>query len=390
MKVLYATHTSRISGAERSLLDLLALLPRGIEPTVACPPGPLAERVRAVGIPVVRLPEIGGLGRGRAVAALEIARAGLALRRRAALTRTDLVHAASLRAGLATVVATRLGGPPSVVDVRDCLGPDGAAGSAQRLVARNGCTVIANSQHTAASFRAATGVSPRIVHPLVDLDPFLHPRLGREETRRRLGLPARAPVLAVVGQLTPWKAQDDAVRMLRILRTTFPDATLLIAGDVKFDGATRHDNHAYERSLRMLAAPLGGAVHFLGERGEVNDILPALDILLVPSWEEPFGRVVLEGMAAGIAVIATTIGGPKEILRDGVEGVLLPPRRPDRWTTEVSALLHDDERRSRIAVAARERALRFQHEREHRLAAVLEMYREPLGELTAVEASVLV
>jgi glycosyltransferase involved in cell wall biosynthesis len=379
MRVLFASHTSRISGAERSFLDLLGLLPQSVEATLACPPGPLADRVRALDIPVVGLPEIGGLGGGRLVGAARIAYAALVLRGRAAATRADLVHATSVRAGLAAVLSSRLGGPRVVVDVRDCLSAIGAPGKAQRFLARAGCTVIANSDHTAASFRAATGTSPRVVRPLVDLEPFLKPALSRTQARRRLGLPEGAPVLAVVGQISPWKGQRDAIQAMSRLRRTFPDAVLLLAGDVKFDVATHHDNRAYEASLRAQADALGEAVHFAGEREDIAALLPGVDILLVPSWEEPFGRVVLEGMASGVTVIATAIGGPSEVIRDGVDGVLLPPRTPDRWAAAASALLLDPARRSRIGAAARARAQDFQDERDDRLAAVIDTYLRPRG-----------
>ena len=56
-------------------------------------------------------------------------------------------------------------------------------------------------------------------------------------------------------------------------------------------------------------------MRFLGERDDVPDLLAAVDLLLVPSWEEPFGRSVVEAMAAGVPVLATDVGGPAEILR---------------------------------------------------------------------------
>ena len=61
---------------------------------------------------------------------------------------------------------------------------------------------------------------------------------------------------------------------------------------------------------------------FLGEREDVPELIRALDILLLPSWEEPFGRALIEAMALEVPVIATSVGGPAEILDDGREGFL--------------------------------------------------------------------
>jgi glycosyltransferase involved in cell wall biosynthesis len=388
MRVLYAAHTGLVGGGERSLLDLLELLPDGIDPIVACPRGALAERVEQMGIPVLELPEVGGLGRGSASIALAIARAGTALERRAVESRADVIHAVSLRAGLAAVVARRLGGPPFVVDIRDCLDRRRSLDLAQRLLARGATSTIANSHYTATRFHDVTGVMPHVSHPLVDVDAFASPPVGRREARLLLGVPAECPALAVVGQLTPWKAQDDAVRILREVRVEHPEAVLLLCGTATFTAATRHDNEAFSQSLRSLAADLGlaGQVRFLGDRDDVSTVLAASDLLLVPSWEEPFGRVVVEGMAAGVPVLATSVGGPAEILGDGAEGLLLAPRDPSSWARAAIALFADDARRDAITVAASDRARRFQLDRAARMATITRSYAGAARELPVSEA----
>ena len=63
------------------------------------------------------------------------------------------------------------------------------------------------------------------------------------------------------------------------------------------------------------------------------ELVRALDVLLLPSWEEPFGRALIEAMALGVPVVATDVGGPREIIEDGREGYLLPPREPRRVGT---------------------------------------------------------
>jgi len=136
---------------------------------------------------------------------------------------------------------------------------------------------------------------------------------------------------------------------------------LVLAGSVKFnDPRTRFDNDAYETSLEQAVDQLGlaGAVRFLGDRRDVPSVLAALDLLLCPSWEEPFGRSVAEAMACGLPVVATEHGGPSEQIVDGVDGILLPPRRPQLWAETVGALLADPQRTAQIATAARGAARR--------------------------------
>jgi glycosyltransferase involved in cell wall biosynthesis len=79
----------------------------------------------------------------------------------------------------------------------------------------------------------------------------------------------------------------------------------------------------------------------------------------VPSWEEPFGRVVVEALASGVPVAATRVGGPAEIFTHGEEGLLLPPRRPELWADEVGRLLGRPELRLKMGRRGRARAADF-------------------------------
>jgi glycosyltransferase involved in cell wall biosynthesis len=115
--------------------------------------------------------------------------------------------------------------------------------------------------------------------------------------------------VGLIGQISPHKGHDDAVEAIRQLSGEF---RLLIAGK----GEAR-----YEAALRKKAAGL--RVEFVGFVS-LPEFFEKTDILIVPSWEEPFGIVLLEGMASGIPIISTNRGGPPEILH----GVLIPPRDP--------------------------------------------------------------
>ena len=113
--------------------------------------------------------------------------------------------------------------------------------------------------------------------------------------REELGLGPEAALLGQVAQITPWKGQDVAIRTLaRAAQARRWTRTCVLVGEVAFGGkGVRYDNHAFLRSLEALVDELGvrEAVHFLGQRDDVPEVLRALDLSLLPSWEEPFGLV---------------------------------------------------------------------------------------------------
>jgi len=378
MRVLYVNHTDRVSGGEHSLLTLLGSLPSDVEPTVACPQGELAARLSEIGVEHVPIQGTDGSLRLHALrtpqALLEMARAAAQVRAAARAHRADVVHANSIRAGLVATAATTA--PPTVVHVRDCLPPGAASALSLRAIGR-AQALIANSAHTRAGL-GRVGEGAHVVHNAVDLARFDACVLDRGEARARLGLPSEGAVLAVVAQITPWKGQDDAIAVLASLVRRHPGARLLLIGSAKFDSsATRYDNAAYLDSLRRQAGALGlsSAVHFLGERDDVPEILRAVDLLLVPSWEEPFGRSIVEAMAAGVPVVATAVGGPPELLGDGESGITLPPQQPRVWARVVEELLGDPARMAAMGERGRRQARRRFGAESH-AGAVLEVYEE--------------
>lgn len=388
MNVLYLSHTSRISGGERSLVDMLGTLPAQVSPTVACPEGRLDAAIRSLSIPVVRVPGTDGSLRLHAWhttrALAEIAGAAVAVRRACLRVDARLVHANSIRAGLVAVLARRLGGPPVVVHLRDCLPASAVTGVVRGLLLRHAAALVTNSDYTAACFVDGRGhgrARVRTLHSLVDLSRFRPELLTRDDARRRLGIDPSTPVVGVVAQLTPWKGQDDAIRAVALARRSVPDLRLLVVGGAVFTSpATRQDNEAYGRGLRDLAARLSldGSVAFLGERDDVPEILRALDVALVPSWEEPFGRTVVEAMAMGLPVVATRVGGPPEVVRHGVDGVLLPPRAPRAWARAIVELIGDPARRLEMGRRART-AVTTRFTATAHAARLLDIYREALG-----------
>jgi glycosyltransferase involved in cell wall biosynthesis len=361
MRVLYLSHTPLVSGGERALLELLRAPPPNVRPVVMCPPGVLAREVRACGVDVVAFRGTDASLRLHPILTpkgiAELVGARRAIRRAIDDVSADLIHANSIRAGIMAVLAVGRGGPPIVVHVHDALPENPLAAGIRRLLLRRADALIAVSRYVARPFTSdhADGRVHVLYNP-IDVERFTPHRLTREAARAGLGLPPDAPLIAVVAQITPWKGQDVAVRALAAVRRRHPDARLLLVGEPKFvSRSTRYDNLRFRDELRDLIADCGlqDAVEFLGERDDVPAILRAVDMLLVPSWEEPLGRSMLEAMASGTPVVATDVGGPREVVEDGVSGLLAPPDRPDRWAAAVLRLLDDGALRAGIAAAAR-------------------------------------
>ncbi len=366
MRVLYVNQTADVSGAEHSLLALIAGLAGEVEPTLACPPGKLTGLAHEAGIATESILgteasfRLHPVHTARGVA--EIGRSAVQLRGLAGRLEPDLIHANTTRAALLALLARRPR-PPVVAHIRDWAPEGRFSDFVLGVVARRADLVVVNSAYIARRFDGLSMRRPvEVVHNPVDLERFDPALVDRVAARRELGLGEDEVTLAVVAQLTPWKGQDDAIRAVAALRGEGREVTLLLAGSAKFSGAgTQFDNAAYAEGLHGLAAELGVTeqVRFLGERGDVPSVLAATDVLLLPSWQEAFGRIAIEAMAMGVPVVATDRGGPAEIVRPGVDGLLAPPRRPEEWARALGPLVDSAETRARMGAAGRERARDF-------------------------------
>lgn len=194
--------------------------------------------------------------------------------------------------------------------------------------------------------------------------------------RREMGVGPDTPLVGVVGRLVPDKGQDDLLRAAVEVRERIPETRFLLVG-----------TGTWEEHLRRLARELGlsEAVRFLGFRRDVPRITAALDLSVLPSVDcDASPTVVKEGLLMGVPVVATSIGGAKEIVEDGISGRIVPPRRPDLLARAIVEILSDRERARRMGAAGSERVReRFSHQTlaEGHLA----FYREVMEERRAGE-----
>jgi len=365
VRVLYANHTSKMSGAEWSLVTLMGALPSDYAPILACPRGALADAGRQMGIPVEIIAGTEGSLRFHGVHTVRsLYDAGSTARELMWLTRElkpDLVHANSIRDGLIASVAAAHAPVPTMAHVHDRL-PRGRLPTLMlKRMVRSVDGLFACSAYAAEPLFAFTRSTPvHVVYNPVDGNRFDPAAISRDDARSRLGLNRTTAVLVMVAQVIPWKAQDDAVRIVAQLKREHEDVCLLLVGSPKFTSrAARYDSTAFREHLDGLISSLGveREVRFLGERDDIPQVLRAADVALVPSWAEPFGMCLIEAMAMELPVLATNVGGPTEVITHGTDGLLLPPRQPAKWSAAASLLLGDPGLRESIGRAARERVV---------------------------------
>lgn len=174
---------------------------------------------------------------------------------------------------------------------------------------------------------------------------FGHDARARADARERLGIPATVPVIGCVGRLVALKHHRLLLALLPALARAHPDLRVVLVGD-----------GPEEASLRAQAASLGMAerVLFAGARDDVAALLPAFDVFALPSRTEGLSIALLEACAAGVAVVASAVGGNPEIVRDGINGRLFPDDDGGALRSVLLALLADAGERRRLGAAARD------------------------------------
>lgn len=270
--------------------------------------------------------------------------------------RPTVVHAHFWMSGLATQLAARRLGCPTVQTFHT-LGVlerrhDNAASPPDRirieeLLARGAGRIIAPCTDEVIDIAR---MGPRRTHVSVvpyGVDPDLFSPNGyaaRKGARRRI---------VTGGRLVPHKGFDVAISAL----TDLPDVELVIAGGPR-DGTLRTDPEA--RRLRTLADTLGVSdrVALCGNlaRERMPTLLRSADAVVCTPWYEPFGIVALEAMACGVPVVAAAVGGLLDTVVHGVTGVLVPPRDPVALAAELRRLFSDEPTRAALGAAGRERA----------------------------------
>lgn len=359
MRTLAVMHLAEVTGPSISLYPrLAALAERGVLETLVPSPGPVADLYSELGpvhvrpyttLTVPRTP--------REIAATASALIGdvATLRSHLRRSRPDLVVVATTLLP-AVVLSSRLAKIPTIVYAAEIFSESHRPSTSRALLRRPllGFTqtaadaVVCCSDAVARQFRFPNGHVVTI-HPGISLGG--RPR-ARTEARRQFDIPANSLCFAVVGSITEGKGQDVAIRALSHVLRSVPNAYCVIAG-LPHPRAT---DRAYVERLRELTRTLDveDRVRFVGFV-ESADVYSASDVLAHPARSpESFGRVVFEALAFGCPVIASCVGGMRELLTHEADALLVAPGDPRALADGVLRLSSDPELAARLVAAGRD------------------------------------
>lgn len=375
-RVLFVIDSAAIGGAEHVIWSLLQGLPRGqVEPYLVCPSsGPMVERYRHAASAVATL-------EGHCLSPLSILKIASLIKR----WKIDVVHTCLYTSDVGGILAARIARAPRVVShivgrnfyvteerglrrVRRRL-----LSSCYRLVYRLSDRLIAVSEAVKVDLAERRGVrvSPEkitVIRHSPGHDGLAVSAEQVERVRRRLSLSEDAVVLSTVAHLIPIKGHRYLLQAMAQVAPSMPKAVCVLIGD----GPER-------RPLERMAQALGlnGRVVFAGtlEEEELKNALIQLSrAVVLPSLSEGLPVSLLEAMALGKPVVATDVGGMREVVVDQVTGLLVRPADPAALAGAILTLASNEELSGRMGQAGRRRVEETFSSREmvHRVAALYE------------------
>jgi glycosyltransferase involved in cell wall biosynthesis len=374
MRIAFLDQTAKLGGGEMALLNLVTRLDSArFEPVVVLfSDGPLRDKLEKAGVRVIieplhaavletRKDSIGSATFLHLGSVWQSSRFVWRLSRLLRREHFDAVHTNSLKADILGGIAARIARLPVIWHVRDRIEPDYLPRQVVKvfrvLARRLPTSIVANSHATLKTLRLKEPVRGHVIYSGIDVSETEatagNPPGQPQGATTRAAAPVIGPVIGLVGRIAPWKGQHIFIRAASIVRARFPDAKFLIIGEAMFGES------AYEQNLKDLAdrLALGGALQFLGFRDDVPTLIQSMDILVHASTTgEPFGQVIVQGMAAGKPVVATNGGGVPEIVLDGVTGLLVPMGNAEAMACAILSLLERPAVAAQMGRAARQRA----------------------------------
>ncbi|MEI8348637.1 MAG: glycosyltransferase [Candidatus Omnitrophota bacterium] len=345
-KILYVNKTASIGGAEVSLLNLIKQLDRKIFfPVVVVPGhGPFTHALAAMGVTVKNL-AVSEFSRRRV---LSFFLATMKLSRFIRQEKIDLVHVNSIYAAEQSFFASQWAKVACVCHIRDLVPVLG--GGAMRINAfKKAEKLIAISEAVKKDLIAQLEIPEEKIIRIyngVDTKEF-NPEIRADIFKKEFHLEGKR-LIGMVARFVPEKGQELFLRVAQAVSKVHPEAHFIIAGDAALG------KEAYRKKMMELIVTLGleSKVTCTGFRTDMPYMIAALDIVAVPSWAEPFGRVIIEAFACGKPVVAFKAGASEEIISANC-GILVSPGDIAVFSEAIRYLLENESVRKQLGEQAR-------------------------------------
>lgn len=381
LRAVRVAHVTTVDLTQRFLLlaQLRRLRDEGFDVTAISAPGPWVPDLEAEGIRHIPWPHATRSWDPRADARALAELIDIFRREQ-----FDIVHTHNPKPGILGRLAGRLTRVPCVVNTvhglyatpEDPLKKRAPVLALEWLAARFSDLELYQSEEDLAWARRVR-LAPRARSVLLgngcDLSRF-HPDAvpaeRRTALRHELGLSSEELVVGTVGRLVAEKGYREFFSAARRVRAAVPEVRFLAVGSPNLEKA---DSISEEETSAAQAD-----VIFTGWREDVRDLLSIMDVFVLPSWREGVPRSAIEAAAMGRPLVLTSIRGCREVARDGVEAVLIPPRDEQRLVAEITRLLRDPGLRDRLGAAARAR-VEDRFDERNVADAVVDGYRQLLS-----------
>lgn len=372
MKIAFIEQDSGIGGAEINLFYLLhGLNGEQFSPVVVVPyEGPLTERLKEMAVQYQVIPRSKFISTSTYILGRKIFNPLAVvydffvflptiwkLRRFLKREKIDIVHTNSMLAHIYGSIAAKIAGIPCIWHMQDIVDPKMVLGIARKAVVFLGAIlpgkIVVVSKAVGQMVTGRSIQKVQVVYNGTDIEKF-SPEIDGSGIRKEFKIAADEFVVGIVGQLVKWKGHAEFLKAASAVVRSLPNTKFLIVGDTTFGYKD------YKDELIQLADELGisSKVILTGNRNEIPSVIRAMDVMVHASLKpEPFGLVIVEGMASGIPVVASNRGGPLEIIENGKDGFLVNPEETDMLANKIIELLKDQSLRQKIAEAARKKVV---------------------------------
>ena len=350
--VKFLTHFG-VGGTERQFVYTTAGLDRSrFDVSVACLGriGPFIKDIEALNVPISVYPTRSMYHCRTLAEQLRFARA---IRREG----VQVVHAYGFYPNLFAIPPAALGtNSVAIASVRDMgvfSDRHRMRSITQAIVCRFADCVVANS-NAARDWLSKQGLGRYDIRVIPNGIPIPPLRSATEAcpVRFEFNIDRGFPLIGVVGRLVRTKGLEFFLEAAVHVAARFPSVRFLIVGESCVEPAYRLELEQRARDLN-----LAGRIIFTGQRNDVPQIMREIDLSVLPSLSESFSNTLLESMANGLPVVATNVGGNPEIVSDGINGLLVPPRDPAALSRAMVELLKNPELARRLGQAARQKVV---------------------------------